>query len=120
MLASLAAEDHRDIPIHLFDCLDAAQQWIEAAVGPVVVLVDVSAANGAIIERAQQWRTRIGIVLIAMFDKRTEDDVELASLVQADATFAKPYCKAMWAHSFGVFLRDTLLPERASREQRSA
>jgi hypothetical protein len=121
MLASLVAEHHRDISVELFNCPDAAQQWVEGAAGPVVVLVDVAASNGLFIERALEWRVCMDVVLIAMFDERTEDDVERASAVQADATFAKPYCKAMWADSFGAFLRDTLITDRAAPPaQRSA
>lgn len=112
MLASLAAEDHHSIPIALFSCPDAAQQWIEAAPSPVVVLVDIAASNGLFIERAMQWRARMGVVLVAMFDQGTDEDVERAGALVVDATFAKPSRKDMWAPSFGSFLRDTLLPDR--------
>ena len=112
MLASLAAEDHGDVPIGLFDNLDDAQGWVETAVSPVVVLVDGAANNGLVVERALQWRERLGIVVIAMFDERNDDDVERANVVDADATFAKPYRKEMWACSFGAFLRDVLPPDR--------
>ena len=112
MLASLAAEDHHSISIELFRCPDAAQQWIEAAPSTVVVLVDIAASNGLFIERAMQWRARMGVVLVAMLDQGTDEDVERAGALVVDATFAKPSCKDTWARSFGSFLRAALLPDR--------
>jgi CheY-like chemotaxis protein len=101
---SAAAQPVRDIVT--FDDLDEAERWLAATPAPVVVLADVTAADGSAIDRARAWRgARGGVTLVAMFDANAEDQVQRAEAAGADAAFAKPCCRSDWSKSFGALLR---------------
>ena len=42
----------------------------------------------------------MGVLLVALFDANLDDEVSLARCADADASIAKPCCRADWARSF--------------------
>jgi hypothetical protein len=105
LLAALATADHPALAVATFDDPVEAERWLDAAAGPIAVLVDVTAGDGAAIARAEAWRHARGVALIATFDAANENEALLAAMAPADATLPKPCCHAEWTRSFGALMQ---------------
>lgn len=105
LLAALATADHPALVVATFEDPEEAERWLDAAAGPVAVLVDVTAGDGAVIARAAAWRRERGVALIATFDAANENEALLAAVASADATLPKPCCRAEWTRSFGALIQ---------------
>jgi len=106
MLATLVTEQQPTSAVRTFADPDEAERWITSAPAPILVLVDVAAGRGAAMARAVTWRARrADVLLVALFDANLDDEVALARRADADASVAKPCCRADWARSFDALWR---------------